>query len=332
MSPHTALKIGIELTDRCDLRCKHCLREVSGGSLDLDFGLFESIVSQAAALGRFHFAFTGGEPTLHPRFFDCLDVVAGAGLTGHIVTNGHGYPKLRARLKNYRGRLSGISFSLDGADRATHDSIRGSGAFDRVMMGIALAVNDGWSVTVQFVVSRANRNQLAVAASLCGDLGVTALIFAGIVPTPRAVENSLDLPAVELKAVGEEVVELASCSEMPIGVSTGHHDPVPFAHCETLRNLSFNVDVRGNLTFCCQMSGVEGGDEDVVADLSRMSLVDAIDEQMRLVSKINSSRLRACDGGQTDLLWGFHCKFCFDHFGKRADWRVEKGAADEQDR
>jgi len=327
MSSPTPLQIGVELTSRCDLRCRHCLRDADEPAVDFDLDLFEMVASQAARLGPFHFALTGGEPTLHPRFSDFLRVLANHRLTAHVVTNGVRFPEIREQLLELQGTLTGVSVSLDGADASTHDELRGPGSFARAMMAIGLAVRDGWPVTVQCVVCRANRRQLAEVTALCGEMGVSLLLFAGVIPTARPRANDLALDRDELKGVAAEVVELARVADLRVGVSTGHFDPAPIAHCETLRHLGYNVDARGRLTFCCQLSGVAGSDDDVIADLRRVPLAEALRAHVRIASDVTAERLRRVAEHPDDPWLGFHCQHCYARFGKRG---FERDPDDEE--
>src|SRR5438270_6936998 len=61
--------LGFALTEHCNLRCPHCIRDDVTTVRSLDAALIESIVDQAVELyGSVTASFTGGEPLLHPEF------------------------------------------------------------------------------------------------------------------------------------------------------------------------------------------------------------------------------------------------------------------------
>lgn len=312
------LQIGVELTGHCDLRCRHCLREDLSTKIEFDVDLFRRIADQAVPLGRPHFAFTGGEVTLHRRFFDFAAIVAERDLSFHFVTNGNSYPAIRRALEPYHETLTGISFSLDGATAAVHDAVRGRGSFRRVLMAIALAVRDGWPVTVQMVVHAGNRHELPGVVAACEELGAAMLVVAHAQAAKRASTNNLILAPHECIAVEEEVRRLARSARIPVGLSSGHHDPTPIAHCQTLKHQSFNVDCHGRMTFCCQLSGVAGhpADSDVLADLRTTSLADAIEQHLAEALETTRARLRYLRGASEDPYRNFHCHFCMKRYGK----------------
>lgn len=101
--------------------------------------------------------FTGGEPLLHPE----LDVLCGAaqrvGMRTSVTTNGLLYPKYAARLA---GRVDLLHFSLDSADPAQHDAMRGVPCFDAVMESITVARSLGEHPDLLCTVTDANADQL----------------------------------------------------------------------------------------------------------------------------------------------------------------------------
>ena len=71
----------------------------------------------------------GGEPTLVPHFFAVAETLGEAGIQLKIETNGQDFgPAAAERLA--RLPIRSIQISLDGADRATNDAVRGDGSWD----------------------------------------------------------------------------------------------------------------------------------------------------------------------------------------------------------
>ena len=125
----SARVVAFHLTDRCNLNCQHCLRDPGLQPLDLPVALIERVLDQAKTVYAVdHVALTGGEPTLHPAFFDVVDAIAAREMTWNMVTNGS---QMRFLLDGFaekpsrRAALSMLDFSLDGATEAVHDTIRG---------------------------------------------------------------------------------------------------------------------------------------------------------------------------------------------------------------
>ena len=108
---------------------------------------FESVVKQAKqAIGIAEVTFTGGEPTLHPKFGEILALVAAHGLKTSFVTNGWNFEKLWPKLVAHRDAVTHVAFSLDGASRQDHDRWRGDGSFVRIVRAFSLCLRHVWAL------------------------------------------------------------------------------------------------------------------------------------------------------------------------------------------
>jgi AdoMet-dependent heme synthase len=126
----------------CNLQCTHCLnasgpREPWLPAMDADE--VRSRVDEAVALGVKEVYFTGGEPFLHPHILPLLRFALARAPTT-VLTNGTLIDErmadgLAALAAGARYSLE-IRVSLDDADRARNDVIRGRGSFDRALRAI----------------------------------------------------------------------------------------------------------------------------------------------------------------------------------------------------
>ena len=172
LRPERLREVWLHTNNSCNLKCAHCL--VSSGP-DGDRGLsgetLKAIIDQALALGTEQFFFTGGEPFVRPDLFELIrHVTAKARLI--ILTNGLLFTG--KRLEELRGcdpeRL-GLQISLDGADAAGNDPIRGAGTFEGIREGIRTAVREGFDVVVTTTVCRKNASDVPRITRLAAELG-----------------------------------------------------------------------------------------------------------------------------------------------------------------
>jgi mycofactocin radical SAM maturase len=158
-----------ELTYGCNLACVHCLS--SSGRRDpreLSTAELRAVVDELAAMKVFYVNIGGGEPTLRPDFWELVDYCVGNRVGVKFSTNGS---RISAEVA---GRLAAtdyvdVQISIDGADAATNDAIRGEGSFElavTAMRRLADAGMRGFKVSV--VVTRDNVEQLDVFAGLAG--------------------------------------------------------------------------------------------------------------------------------------------------------------------
>lgn len=315
--------IGIELTRHCNLRCAHCFRADLDKVSEIPFETVEKILSQAKRYHKPHIALTGGETTLHRRFVEILELIVSHGYTFHFVTNGFNYKTVFKKLYHLFGNPHwiGVSISLDGATEETHDAIRGKGSYTRALAAIAIAAMHKLEVVVQMIVHRGNHHELEEMALLCSKMGVSRLHIAHMQPTPHAVEHGLMHSPEEFRTVETEISDLQGRFRMPIILSAGFYDQTPLAHCRFLKLGALNIDHRGHLTTCCQLSNLEGseGEKDVINDLNVTPLEKSHENLLQAYQQIFSSRLEKMKSGKFHDLDNFHCWSCMKHF-KKVEW------------
>src|SRR5688500_13476243 len=143
-------------------------------------------------------------------------------------------------------------------------------------------------------------------------------------PTSNGVENDLALTREVQRMVEEEIAILARIFKMNIGIDVGYYNiDEERAPCSPLAGTSMNVDYRGRLSLCCNLSGFRGAAEetDVVADLNVESFASAFAKLKDVASAQLKKRkdalaaLRA-QGITPDLFTGSPCLFCLQSFGK----------------
>ncbi|MFC2023194.1 radical SAM protein [Chloroflexota bacterium] len=156
------------MSNSCNLACRHCWitpRYVDGqpdhGDV-IDVDALRRAVHEAKPMGLGSAKLTGGEPMLHPRFVEIVDMLTKEGLGMNMETNGTLVTAELARYLKDETNLSFISVSIDGADAETHDAFRNvDGAFDAVLRGLDYLVEAGYENTqVIMCVHRDNRDQI----------------------------------------------------------------------------------------------------------------------------------------------------------------------------
>ena len=134
--PFPPRKIYLEPTNICNYRCVHCVHDGamtrSPGYLDAD--LYKRRLNEIAHL-RLHvkIQFTGvGEPLLHPRWHEIIRHAADMGFFTLMNSNASLLtPENSAKL--VESGLDYLHVSLDGLTKATYESIRRGGDFEKVI-------------------------------------------------------------------------------------------------------------------------------------------------------------------------------------------------------
>jgi MoaA/NifB/PqqE/SkfB family radical SAM enzyme len=326
-------RLTVELANICNLHCSYCFRaEDNLYSSHAEFfpvELLRRVISEASDVANVtKISFTGGEPTLHPDFAATLETVAAAGMTSSFVTNGWHFERIWPALAANRNSISHVAFSLDGITRETHDRWRGNGSFDRLVRAFSRCYMSNLPFSLKVTIRRDLVDQLEQIAIFAARMGAAALNFVHVMPTSSALADESALSLDEQRMAEEEVAILARIFKMNIGIDVGYYNiDEEHAPCSPLAGTSMNVDYRGRLTLCCNLSGFRGATEetDVVADLNVESFASAFAKLKELASAQLKKRndtlamLRA-QGVTPDLFTGSPCLFCLQSFGK-VPWR-----------
>jgi radical SAM protein with 4Fe4S-binding SPASM domain len=129
--PYAPYRLWIEPTNRCNLECVMCPnREQAESDLGfMEFGLFRSVVDQAAGSVHDVNLHHRGEPTLHPELEEMIRYADGKGVKVKLHTNGTALTERRSE-ELIRSGLRLISLSFDGYDAETYESVRVGARFE----------------------------------------------------------------------------------------------------------------------------------------------------------------------------------------------------------
>jgi MoaA/NifB/PqqE/SkfB family radical SAM enzyme len=322
----------MELTNICNLHCSYCLRDeddlyhTPANFFPVD--LLRRILARAKqTYGISYVSFTGGEVTIHPKFGEIVKAVSEEGLTFSFVTNGWHFDRVYPLLMKHRPALRLVAFSLDGTTAEDHDRWRGDGSFVRVVRAMTRCSGSGIPFVFKVGIRRDTVDHLEQFALFAARFGAAGLHFAHLLPTSGQIEDESALTQQERRYAEYEIAALSNILKMPVGVVTGYHNVDPAPPCSALMGTSCNVDFRGRLSLCCNLSGYRGasGEPDMVADLTREDFAEGYARLQRIAQEQNERRRRALSsfvesGAEVDLYTSSPCLFCLQSFGK-IPWR-----------
>ena len=178
------------LTEGCNLRCRHCwlapqFQTATKRYPALEPDLFRHIVRQAKPLGLTGVKLTGGEPLMHPRIGEILEILRSEELRFNVETNGVlCTPGLARDLA--RCGAGHVSVSLDGTDAQTHEWVRGvAGCFEAALQGIRNLVAAGIRPQIIMSLMRRNVGQIDPLVRMAESLGCSSVKFNLVQPTAR---------------------------------------------------------------------------------------------------------------------------------------------------
>lgn len=321
-------RLTVELTNICNLHCSYCLRDEDALYHDpanfLPLDLLARVARDARdSMGIEQVMFTGGEPTLHPDFGKILATMATLDLKCSFVTNGWHFERVWPVLVEHGEAVTHVSFSLDGATREAHDRWRGAGSFERVVRAFSRCWTNSLPFNAKVGIRRDTVPQLEAIALFSARLGAAGLSFAHIMPTSTEVADASALTLEERGDAEREIALLARIFKMRIGIDVGYYNTQLLSPCSALNGVSANINYRGHLSLCCNLSGFRGakGDEDVIADLNQEGFSAALPRLQHVASAQSERRIKvltdlAAEGRTADLATGSPCLFCLNTLGK----------------
>jgi len=185
------LFVAWQLTNRCRARCLACCEESGPDRAWRDELSREQAleVTQAIAqAGIPYVAFGGGEPLGVAHVWEIFDILAAAGVSLKIETEGSAIDDAAAdRLAALRVQC--VQISVDGANAATHERVRPGGSFSGATQAIRRLVARGLRPQMVFVPTRLNIDEIADAYELAASLGCEAFVTGPLMRLGRAARD-----------------------------------------------------------------------------------------------------------------------------------------------
>lgn len=189
------------ITDRCNLRCRHCYQDNYTGDTEVSIQELEDIADELFhTLSKWNkkgdFSITGGEPFFRKDLFTFLEYLNSSDevynldilTNGTIITN-----EIIKNLKNI-SKLRRIQISLDGSSPEIHDKIRGQGTFDKTIENIRLLNLYDIDVNIMFTLQRCNMNDVPFIIDLAIKENIKGLTIERMVPIGSAKKDSILRP------------------------------------------------------------------------------------------------------------------------------------------
>jgi len=185
VNPHLVW-LFFEITNRCNLRCRHCGSKCEGMGEMLQPALVRSVLKTVPDR-RTMICLTGGEPMLHPQFFDIANAVIDEGFKWGMTTNATLIDWEKAIMLRRAG-MQTVAVSLDGLE-SSHDALRQvKGSWKKAIAGIRALQDAGYDPMVTTVFHKGNLDEFEVIYELLEKIGVKSWRPINVEPIGRACE------------------------------------------------------------------------------------------------------------------------------------------------
>jgi radical SAM protein with 4Fe4S-binding SPASM domain len=222
--------VQMHLTERCNLKCKHCYQtgktvdEMSFSEVKEAIGeISETLDEWKKAYGVDYspsFNVTGGEPFLRNDLFSILSEIGNKGFDVYLLTNGILIDGRKAK-ELFDVGVKGVQVSIEGPEEI-HESIRGPGSFAASLKGVRNLLNAGLTVTLNVTLSSVNAGYFMDIIELASKLRVQKVGFSRLVPSGRG--KAMAKQMLDAEKVKELYKKIFSTDTGDLKIVTG--DPV----------------------------------------------------------------------------------------------------------
>lgn len=222
-SPRT---VDIEITSRCNLRCRYCyyFDNANLEYRDLPTAEWLKFFDELGAAAVMDVCLAGGEPFIRDDLPALLEGIVGNRMRFTILSNGSLIDDSIAATIAATGRCDVVQVSIDGADPETHDPFRGRGSFASAVRGIRTLQRHDVPVTSRITIHRRNAGDLAATARFLleelelPDIGTNA---AGYFGSCRRGSEDIQLTTADRQRAMETLLALAEKYPGRIQASAG---------------------------------------------------------------------------------------------------------------
>ena len=193
------LFIAWQLTNRCRARCLTCCEESGPDRAWRDELTREEALDLArgiAAAGIPYAAFGGGEPLGVPHAWDIFEVLAAAGTSIKLETEGS-YIDQDAAARLAALPVQCVQISVDGATASTHERVRPGARFADGIGSLERLVRAGVAPQWVFVPTRFNLGEMVAAYERAAAIGCEAFVTGPLMRLGRAAQSWYHLAPTE---------------------------------------------------------------------------------------------------------------------------------------
>ena len=185
------LYVAWQITNECNLACLHCIEESGPGKAFPDelsrgqvMGVLEQLLDQEVP----YLSFSGGEPMVHPHFFEMVAFACAQGAQLKVETNGHYLTPANCERLQRLG-VKAVQVSFDGATRETFNKMRVRGEFNTALDGTRNLRAAGVPIEINYSPTRFNVHEIGAAVDMAYELGAYSFYTGRTMYTGNAVKT-----------------------------------------------------------------------------------------------------------------------------------------------
>lgn len=242
-----------ELTPHCNFRCVMCYVRLSADEARMQGKLLPAdewikAARQAKEMGTLMLTLTGGEPFLHPEFWEIYRELNSMGFLISVLSNGYAIDDaVMDRFREY-GMPYSMKLTLYGASDETYRRVCGvTDGFTRVSDGVKRILDAGIPLKMTSTIVRENACDLQEIYRFARERAIPMQHTVSVVRSARGAENTADESRFDFAYFSDELtLDALEKSKFPPLSS-------PFAWCGSYET-SFWMTWHGHIQLCAFMN------------------------------------------------------------------------------
>jgi len=214
-----------EVTQSCDLACKHCRAAAQpiAHTDELSTAEGKALIDQISDMHVPIFVFTGGDPLKRKDVFELIRYASEKGVKVAVTPSATPLLTREAIFKLKEAGTVRLGISLDGSTPEIHDTFRGlPGAFARTIQAIQWAGEAGLPIQVHTTLSRHNVADMDNLVALFEEQAIVMWNLFFLVPVGRGQLDDL-LTGEEFEGVFGKIYELSQRAKFQIKTTEAMH-------------------------------------------------------------------------------------------------------------
>ena len=203
----TPIKIQWKITNKCNLKCKHCyLGKLDG--FELPFEKADEIVDTIINSNVMEVTISGGECLTYKGIEKIIKKFLVNGIKVDVFTNALLLKNVLDKIDSDILNKSALLFyvSVDGL-KSSHEQIRGKNTFDKTIENIKYAIEKGYPVVTNTVINKINYCDIMDMIVLLKQMGVKDVQLSNLIVQGSA-DNSMKISLSEQMALKEKINDL----------------------------------------------------------------------------------------------------------------------------
>lgn len=203
----TPIKIQWKITNKCNLKCKHCyLGKLDG--FELPFEKADEIADTIINSNVMEVTISGGECLTYKGIEKIIKKLLINGIKVDVFTNALLLKNVLDKIDSDILNKSALLFyvSVDGL-KSSHEQIRGKNTFDKTIENIKYAIEKGYPVVTNTVINKINYCDIIDMIVLLKQMGVKDVQLSNLIVQGSA-DNSMKISLSEQMALKEKINDL----------------------------------------------------------------------------------------------------------------------------